>query len=167
MQAILVLRNLGGPQLVDPANAGLAVLSPTFDGVRIWQVFFRLAPDKEYIIFAGKPDLLETRIHQDQSSGEIPEHQFPLPFVLKFVARARFEADQVNIVDFHNDVLRFIMTTKEGFFLEVSPTGHTNPRLPCWLRRSSESVRYSIVIVAGGHRLAFSNLPRGASKACR
>jgi len=147
MQPVFVLRDLSSPQLVDPANARLAALFPTLDGVDIWQVFFGLAPDKEYIIFASKPDLMETGIHKDRSTREIPKHQLPLPFVLELVARAWFEAEEVNIVNLRKDVLSFIMTTKESFFLEVSPTGQTNPQLPRWLRWSLESLPHCAISV--------------------
>jgi hypothetical protein len=145
MQPVLALRDLSSPQLVYPANARLAALFPTLDGVDIWQILFGLAPDKEYIIFASKPDFMETGIHKDHSSGEVPKHQLPLPFVLELVARTWFEADQVDIVNLHKDVLSFIMTAKKSLFLEVSPTGHTNPQLPRWLRLSFESLPHCAI----------------------
>jgi hypothetical protein len=147
MQIVPALRDLSSPQLVDPANARLAVLFPTLDGVDIWQILFSLAPDEEYIIFASKSDLMETGIHQDQSSCEVPKHQLPLPSVFELVAGAGFEADQVNIVDLHQDVLSFVMTTKESLFPEVSPTGHTNPQLPRGLRESFGRLAHSAISV--------------------
>jgi hypothetical protein len=46
------------------------------------------------------------------------------------VSTTRLQADQVGVINLDKDILCFVMTAKEGLSTEVSPTGHTNTRLP-------------------------------------
>jgi len=66
MNPVLVKGNRRGPQLVDPANAGLAVVLPPIDGIDVKKVPISLTVGNEKVIFSSESDFTQPGIGIDE-----------------------------------------------------------------------------------------------------
>ncbi len=67
LKPVFAYRNIGRPDLVDPANAGFAVVFPPINGVDVKKIPVVLANGDEQIVFLSEGNLLEPGVPEEQT----------------------------------------------------------------------------------------------------
>jgi len=130
MNPIFVLGDFGRPHFVDPANACLAVVLPSSNGIDVEKIMVGLTHSQEQIVFFCQLHFPKPRILEDQPPRNVTIKKTPQPAFFELIARLRVQADKINPLDFTENILSFIMPAEKCLLLEISAGWHADARLP-------------------------------------
>jgi hypothetical protein len=126
VQPVLVIRQIGHPEFVEPADAGPASSLPFLDRIDIQEIPVVLAHCDEQIVILSQSHGFETRIQEYEFSGNVPIEESTLPAYSKLEAckGAWLETYEIDVVDFGEHVLSLVQTTLKGPPREPPGGGH-------------------------------------------
>jgi hypothetical protein len=67
LKPVFAYRYIGRPDLIDPANAGFAVVFPSIDGVDVKKIPVILANGNEQIVFLSEANLVEPGVPKEKT----------------------------------------------------------------------------------------------------
>jgi hypothetical protein len=148
---IFVLGDFGRPHFVDPANACLAVVFPSSNGIDVQKIMVGLTQSQKQIVFFCQLHFSKPRTLEDQPPRNVTIKKTPLPAFFELIAWLGIQTDKINLVDFTENILSFIMAAEKCLLLEVSAGWHADAGLPDFgrLQLIIDSARKSHTLTVG------------------
>jgi hypothetical protein len=104
------------------------MILPSLDRADVKKIMIHLTHHQEQVIFLGEPNLMQSRVREYQLPRDVPKHQSSQPGLLKLISATRLKMNQVDIGDVRKNILCFILSAVECFFLKSSSSRHANAR---------------------------------------
>jgi hypothetical protein len=138
------------PYFIDPADAGPAVILPTFDAIYVKQVLIGLADRYQQIVIPREPDAPHSRVCEDEPLRDVAKSEPVEPSISPSKSCVRLQVDQIDVIGLNEHILGFVKAAMKNLLADAPPSRHADPR-----------VASPILDVRDTHR---RRLPRGRRK---
>jgi hypothetical protein len=117
------------PYFIDPADAGLAVVLPTFDAIYVKQVLIGLADRDQQIVIPRESDAPHPRVGEDEPLRDVTKSESVEPSISPSKSCVRLQADQINVIGLNEHILGFVKAAMKNLLADAPPCRHADPRV--------------------------------------